>query len=59
MRIITMSDQPLKMFAIKADENLLKSFKQVCKDNDRSASQVVRDLMRAYIKKNRQGNLLL
>lgn len=46
-----MSDQPLKMFAIKADENLLKSFKQVCKDNDRSASQVVRDLMRDYIKK--------
>lgn len=48
-----------KTFVIKADEQLLKSFKQACSDNDRPASQVMRELMRDYIKKNRQGNLPL
>lgn len=48
-----------KMFSMKCEANLLKTFKEVCESNDRTASQTVRDFMREYIKKHRQGELKL
>lgn len=48
-----------KMFSVKCDEYLLKAFKEACEGNDRTASQIVRDFMREYVKKNRQGELKL
>lgn len=46
-----------KSFTIRLDENLLKTFQTVAKANDRPAAQLIRDFMREYIKKNRQGDL--
>lgn len=46
-----------KLFTMQVDEDLLKSFKQICEDNDRTASQIVRDFMRDYVKKERQQKL--
>lgn len=52
-----MTDKPNKLFTVQVDNELLKTFKAVCSDNDRPASQVIRDFMREYIAKNRQGQL--
>ena len=41
-----------KTFPIRVDVNLLISFQEACKDNDQTASQVVRAFMREYIKKH-------
>lgn len=41
-----------KTFPIRVDVNLLTSFQEACKDNDQTASQVVRAFMREYIKKH-------
>lgn len=38
--------------------DLKRAFEQACKDNDQTASQVIRSLMREYVKKNAQGSLL-
>lgn len=48
-----------KMFTVQVDDDLLKSFKSACADNDRTASQIVRDFMRDYVAQNRQQKLRL
>ena len=42
-----------------ADKELIESFKRIAKDNNRTASQLVRDYMIEYVKKNGQGKLKL
>lgn len=44
-------------FTCRADKDLVESFKRIAKDNNRTASQLVRDYMIAYVKKNGQGKL--
>lgn len=38
--------------------DLKRAFEQACKANDQTASQVIRALMREYVRKNAQGSLL-
>lgn len=42
----------------RIDPDLKRAFEDVCKANDRTASQVLRDFIRAYVKANGQGDLL-
>lgn len=44
-------------FTCRADKDLVEAFKRIAKDNNRTASQLVRDYMIAYVKKNGQGKL--
>lgn len=44
-------------FTCRADKELVDAFKRIAKDNNRTASQLVRDYMMAYVKKNGQGKL--
>lgn len=44
-------------FNMRADKNLLEQFKKAAKENNRTASQLLRDYMIDYIKKNRQGDM--
>lgn len=46
-------------FTCRADKDLIESFKRIAKDNNRTASQLVRDYMIEYVKKNGQGKLNL
>lgn len=46
-------------FTCRADKDLIESFKRIAKDNNRTASQLVRDYMIEYVKKNGQGKLKL
>ncbi|UYZ69728.1 hypothetical protein LP090_13050 (plasmid) [Moraxella bovis] len=48
-----------KVFSIKCDEYLLNAFKETCVQNDRTASQIMRDFMREYVKQHKQGTLRL
>ena len=45
------------MFTCRADKVLIESFKRIAKDNNRTASQLVRDYMIEYVNKNGQGKL--
>nr|CRY96486.1 hypothetical protein [uncultured prokaryote] len=38
--------------------DLKRAFDDVCKSNDQTASQVIRAMMREYVKRNAQGKLL-
>lgn len=42
---------------IRVDKDLSTTFQNVAKDNNRTASQLVRDYMQNYIKKHGQGDL--
>lgn len=44
----------------RVDSDLKKMFEAACKDNDRTASQVLRDFMKSYVAQhgNKQGRLL-
>jgi antitoxin component of RelBE/YafQ-DinJ toxin-antitoxin module len=42
----------------RIDADLKRAFEEACTRNDRTASQVLRDLIRDYVKKNAQGDLL-
>lgn len=44
-------------FNMRADKNLLEQFKKAAKENNRTASQLLRDCMIDYVKKNRQGDM--
>lgn len=44
-------------FTCRADKDLVEAFKRIAKDNNRTASQLVRDYMIAYVKKNGQAKL--
>lgn len=46
-------------FTCRADKDLIHAFKRIAKDNNRTASQLVRDYMIEYVKKNGQGKLSL
>lgn len=52
-----MSRNKEKGFTIRLDEDLLISFQSVAKQNDRTASQLIRDFMRDYVRKNAQADL--
>lgn len=53
----TNNRQKDKSFTIRVDADLLKTFQTVAKENDRPSAQLIRDFMREYIKKNKQGEL--
>ena len=40
---------------LRVDRDLLKAFQNIAKDNNRTASQLVRDYMMNYVKKHGQG----
>lgn len=42
----------------RVPESLKLAFEAACKQNDQTGSQVIRALMREYVKKNAQGSLL-
>lgn len=42
---------------IRVDKELSTTFQNVAKDNNRTASQLLRDYMQNYIKKHGQGDL--
>ena len=44
-------------FTCRGDKELIDAFKRIAKENNRTASQLVRDYMMAYVKKNGQGKL--
>ena len=44
---------------LRVDRDLLKAFQNIAKDNNRTASQLVRDYMMNYVKKHGQGDLSL
>ncbi|WFF37853.1 ribbon-helix-helix domain-containing protein [Moraxella nasibovis] len=44
-------------FNMRVDKNLVEQFKQAARDNNRTASQLLRDCMIEYVKKNRQGDM--
>lgn len=48
-----------KSFTIRVNEHLLKAFQEAATANDRTSAQLIRDFMREYVKKNRQGELVL
>lgn len=50
-------DTKQKSFPFRVEEDLLKVFQQCCKDNDLSASQVLRRFMRDYVKTNAQKDI--
>ena len=43
---------------IRVPADLKTAFEIACKGNDQTASQVIRALMRQYVKQNAQGDLL-
>ena len=43
---------------IRLPADLLKAFQGACDTNDQTASQVVRAMMREYVRANAQGDLL-
>ena len=44
---------------LRVDRDLLTAFQNIAKDNNRTASQLVRDYMMNYVKKHGQGDLSL
>lgn len=46
------------LFQLRLPIELQKAFKEACAANDQTASQVVRAMMRDYVKANAQGDLL-
>lgn len=45
-------------FTFRIPPELKQAFEAVAKANDRSGSQLLRDFIRDYVKKNAQGDLL-
>lgn len=43
---------------LRLPADLKKAFEEVCRQNDQTASQVLRAMIRRYIKENAQGDLL-
>lgn len=44
-------------FNMRVDKHLVEQFKQAARDNNRTASQLLRDCMIDYVKKNRQSDM--
>lgn len=53
-----MEEEGKEMIRARIDADLKQAFEDACKRNDQTASQVLRQLMREYVRKNAQGNLL-
>ena len=49
-----MSQQEQTTFNMRVDRNLVDQFKKAAKENNRTASQLLRDCMIEYVKKHRQ-----
>ena len=47
-----------KLFSFQVDEHLRDTFLKVCENNDTTAAQQLRRMMREYIRNNQQGGLL-
>lgn len=43
---------------VRAEDYLIQQFHEAAKDNDTTASQLIRGFMREYLKKHRQKKLL-
>ena len=43
---------------VRAEDYLIQQFHEAAKDNDTTASQLIRGFMREYLKKNRQRKLI-
>ena len=52
-----MSNKNQGTFTCRGDKELIDAFKRIAKNNNRTASQLVRDYMMEYVKKNSQGKL--
>lgn len=52
-----MSNKNESTFTCRGNKELIDAFKRIAKDNNRTASQLVRDYMQEYVKKNGQGKL--
>ncbi len=44
-------------FNMRVDKNLVQQFKKIARANNRTASQLLRDCMIDYVKKNRQADM--
>lgn len=44
-------------FNMRVDRNLVDQFKKAAKENNRTASQLLRDCMIDYVKKHRQADM--
>lgn len=45
------------VLTVRMDSNLAEQFKKISKENNRNQSQLVRDWVLSYVKKNGQGDL--
>lgn len=50
-------EQKEKRLNVRAEAHLIDSFVAACAANDRTASQLIRDYMREYVKKHGQTDL--
>ena len=46
-----------KVLNIRAEDHLIQAFKAAAFNNDRNASQLIRDFMREYVKKHGQTDI--
>lgn len=53
-----MKEEGKEMIRARIDADLKRAFEEACERNDQTASQVLRHLMREYVRKNAQGSLL-
>ena len=54
---IFMKQSEQTTFNMRVDKHLVEQFKQAARDNNRTASQLLRDCMIDYVKKNRQADM--
>ncbi|MBW4016795.1 CopG family transcriptional regulator [Moraxella osloensis] len=55
---MTGGNQPKQtVLTVRMDSNLAEQFKKISKENNRNQSQLVRDWVLSYVKKNGQGDL--
>jgi antitoxin component of RelBE/YafQ-DinJ toxin-antitoxin module len=47
----------MSVLTIRVEEHIINNFKEICKRNDLTASQVIRSAMREYIKTHSQADL--
>ena len=52
-----MADKKETQLILRVDTDLKKSFLQACKKMDRNGSQMIRDFMREFVRKNGQKDM--
>lgn len=50
-------DEKTSVIVLRLPDQLKKSFENVCRQQDRTASQIIRDLMRLYVRDHEQLEL--